>query len=110
MVGYLSKFILAEIHVLTDKSDYSDVEKIEYDWVKSVYADVLEIIPKDTPPPPGGFVTLTHYQDANLYHNIITGCSVTGILHFMNKMPIDWYSKKQAKVKMVTYESEFVSA
>jgi hypothetical protein len=50
MVGYLSMFRLAEICVLTDKSDYSDVEKIKYDWAKYVYADVLKIIPKDTPP------------------------------------------------------------
>jgi hypothetical protein len=67
-------------------------------------------IPRDTPPPLGGFITLTHYQDANLYHDIITGCSVTGILHFMNKMPIDLYSKKQATVEMATYGSEFISA
>jgi hypothetical protein len=37
---------------------------------------------------------LSHYQYANLYHDIITGRSITGILHFMNKMPIYWYSKK----------------
>ena len=28
----------------------------------------------------------------------------------MNKMPIDWYSKKQATVEMATYGSEFISA
>jgi hypothetical protein len=110
MVGYLSKFRLANLRVLTDEPDYSDVERIEYDWTKSVYSDVSEIIPRDTPPPLGGFVTLTHYQDANLYHDIITGRSITGILHFMNKMPIDWYSKKQATVKMATYGSKFISA
>jgi hypothetical protein len=110
MVGYLSKFRLAKIWVLIDEPDYSDVERIEYDWTKSVYGDVSEIIPKDTPPPLGGFVTLTHYQDANLYHDIITGCSITGILHFMNKMPIDWYLKKQATIKTATYGSEFISA
>jgi hypothetical protein len=49
MVGYLSKFWLAEIRVLTNEPDYSDVERIEYDWTKSVYGDVSEIIPKDTP-------------------------------------------------------------
>jgi hypothetical protein len=36
--------------------------------------------------------------------------SLAGILHLMNKMPINWYSKKQATAKMVTYESEFISA
>jgi hypothetical protein len=28
----------------------------------------------------------------------------------MNKMPLEWYSKKQATVKTVTYGSEFISA
>jgi hypothetical protein len=53
---------------------------------------------------------MTHYQDANLYHDIITGRSVTAILHFLNKFPIDWYSKKQATVKTATYGSEYISA
>jgi hypothetical protein len=110
MVGYLSKFRVAEIRVLTNEPDYSDGERIEYDWTKSVYGDVSEIIPRDTPPPLGGFVTLTHNQDANLYHDNFTGHSVTGILHFMNKMPIDWYSKKQATIETATYGSEFISA
>ena len=48
--------------------------------------------------------------DANLYNNMLTGCSITGILHFMNKTPIDWYSKKQATVETVMYSSKFVVA
>jgi hypothetical protein len=55
-------------------------------------------------------VTMTHYQDANLYHDIITGWSVTAILHFLIKFPIDWYSKKQAIVKTATFGSEYISA
>ncbi len=50
MVSYLSKFWLAKIQVLMDEPDYSDVERIKYDWTKSVYGDVPEIIPKDIPP------------------------------------------------------------
>jgi hypothetical protein len=54
---------------------------------------------------------LTHYFDAsNLYHDMLTGRSVTGILHLINKTPIDWYSKKQATVEDATYGSEFVAA
>jgi hypothetical protein len=41
-------------------------------------------------------VTLSHYVDANLKHDVATGRSVTGILHLVNKSPIEWYSKKQA--------------
>jgi hypothetical protein len=35
---------------------------------------------------------------------------VTGILHLINKTPLDWYSKKQATVETATYGSEFVAA
>jgi hypothetical protein len=55
-------------------------------------------------------VTLTTYVDANLYHDMISGRSVTGILHLINKTPFNWYSKKQATVEMATYGSEFVAA
>jgi len=48
--------------------------------------------------------------DANLYHDMLTSRSVTGILHYLNKMPIDWYSKKQATIETATYGSELVSA
>ena len=41
---------------------------------------------------------------------MITGRSVTGILHLVNKTPIDWYSKKQNTVETSTYGSEFVAA
>ena len=43
-------------------------------------------------------------------HNVVTGRSVTGILHLLNKTPIDWYSKKQSTVETATYGSEFVAA
>jgi hypothetical protein len=55
-------------------------------------------------------VIFTHYVDANLYHNVLTGRSVTGVLHFLNGTPIDWYSKKQATVDSAIYGSEFVAA
>ena len=56
-------------------------------------------------------MTLIHYIDDNLYHDMLTVHSVTGILHFMNKTPIDWYSKKQAtSIETATYGSEFVAA
>jgi len=54
--------------------------------------------------------TLTHYVDANLYHDMITGRSVTGILHLVNKTPIDWYSKKQATIEIATYGCELIAA
>ena len=55
-------------------------------------------------------MTLTHYVDANLYHNALKGCSIDGILHMVNVTPIEWFSKKQATVETATYRSEFVAA
>ena len=52
-------------------------------------------------------VITTTYEDANLYHDYLTGRSVTGVLHLVNQTPIDWYGKRQATVEMATYGSEF---
>jgi hypothetical protein len=108
--GYLSKMKDAMIRVRTAEPDYSGLSDQAFDWTQTVYGNISEILPKDAPPPLGKYVTLTHYVDANLYHDMLTGRSVTGILHLMNKTPIDWYSKKQATVETATYGSEFIAA
>ena len=108
--GYLSKMRHAMIRIRTDEPDYSAIPEMIYDWARSVYGNVKEVIPSDCPEPLGKYVTLTHYVDANLYHDVLTGRSVTGILHLLNKTPIDWYSKKQATVETATFGSEFSAA
>jgi hypothetical protein len=108
--GYLRKMKEARIRVLTNEPDYSDYQDPEYDWSLSVYGDVKEIIATDIPEPKGKYVTLSHYFDANLYHDMLTGRSVTTILHFLNQTLMDWYSKKQATVKTATFGSEFIAA
>ena len=111
MYGYLLKMKDGIIRIQIRESDYSALPDQEFDWERSVYGNVSEMLPSDAPKPLGKYVTLTHYYDANLFHDaIVTGCSVTGILHLINKMPLDWYSKKQATVETATYGSEFVAA
>jgi hypothetical protein len=56
-----------------------------------------------------GCTTIT-YTVANLYHDILTGGSVTGILHLCNQTLIDWYSKRQATVETATFGLEFTAA
>ena len=53
---------------------------------------------------------MTHYVDANLFHDALSGRSVTGILHMMNATPIGWYSKKQVTVETTTYGFESAAA
>jgi Reverse transcriptase (RNA-dependent DNA polymerase) len=108
--GYLSKMRHGAIRIRTDEPDYSDLPNLNPDWSRSVYGEVHELLPTDAPEPLGRYITLSHFVDANLMHDVVTGRSVTGILHLANKTPIDWYSKKQATVETATYGSEFVAA
>jgi len=108
--GYLSKMKHGYIRIRTEEPDYSDMPEVEYDWTRSVYGKVKEEIPKDIPKPLGKPVVMTSYVDANLYHDMLSGRSVTAALHFLNQTPIDWFSKKQATVETATYGSEFVAA
>ena len=93
----------AAIRIRTQEPDFSNLPSQEFDWSTSVYGELKEIIPKDIPKPYGKFIMFSHAIDANLMHCLATGRSVTGILHFINKTPIDWYSKKQPTVETATY-------
>ena len=99
------------IRIRTDVPDYSEIQTMVYDWADTVYGDVKELIPDDVPEPLGLIaVVLSHYVDANLYHDLLTGRSLTAVLHFVNQTPIDWYTKKQTTVETATYGSEFNAA
>jgi hypothetical protein len=107
---HLSKMRHACIRIRTDELDYSDLPELRHKWSHSVYGEITELVPHYAPEPLGKHVTLTHYVDANLMHDVVTGRSVTGILHLANKTPIEWFSKKQATGETATYGSEFVAA
>ena len=108
--GYLSKMKHGYIRIRTEEPDYSDMPEVHYDWAKTVYGTVKEETPRDAPKPLGKRVVMTSYVDANLYHDMLSGRSVTAALHFLNQTPVDWFSKKQQTVETATYGSEFVAA
>jgi Reverse transcriptase (RNA-dependent DNA polymerase) len=108
--GYLWKMKHATVRFRTGIPDYSNMTEQPGNWDYSVYGTNYEIIPKDAPVPKGRKVVFTHYVNANLYHDLLTGKSVTGILHLLNQTPIDWYCKKQPTVETATYGAEFVAA
>jgi len=110
IVAYLCKMKNAVIRVRTGTPDYTDLPVTKYDWSTSVYGDIREAIPEDAPRALGKAVTQTSYVDANLLHDFATGRAVTGVLHFYNRTPIGWYTKKQATVETATYGAEFIAA
>ena len=101
--GYLVRYRSACIRVRMEKPDYSALPKGYHEWLRSVYGEVKETVPSGLPVPKGKSVITSTYKDANLYHDMATGRAVTGVLHYLNKTPIDWFSKKQGTVETATY-------
>ena len=108
--GYLSKMRNGVIRIRTEEPDYSHLTPKEYEWFYTCYGGAEEELPSDAPRPLGKRIITTSYVDANLYHDLISGKSVTGILHFFNKTPIDWYTKLQSTVETATFGSEYIAA
>jgi len=73
IILYLVKMKHAMICFCTEEPDYSALPDKQFDWMYTVYGQMDEALPHDMPTSLGKFVTLTHYVDANLYHNLMTG-------------------------------------
>jgi hypothetical protein len=104
MYGYLKRNPDAAIRFRIGIPDHESIGKpMRYEWIDYVYGPISEKLPHDMPIPRGKSVRTTTYQDANLMHDLVTGRSMTGILHLMNQTPIQWFSKKQNVVETATY-------
>ena len=104
--AYIIKMKHAVIRYRTDMSDVTDFVFPELDWSNTTYAGAAEELPTNLPPARGKPLLMTTFVDANLGHDVISGKSVTGVLHFFNKTPVDWFSKKQGTVETATFGSE----
>ena len=109
VIGYLFGMKHAVIWFCISLLNYSDIQYKKNDWKNSVYGDVNELMPTNAPESLEAPIILTHYVDANLYHYMLTGRSITGIINFINKTPIDLFSKKNNTGKIATYGSEFLA-
>jgi hypothetical protein len=108
--GFLCWFRHFKLRFRVDELDYSGIPEMpDYDWEHSVYGNPTEDVPADAPPPLGKQIILSHYFDANLMYGVLSGKAVTGVVHFYNKTPVDWYCKKQSTTEMATYGSRFLA-
>jgi len=90
-----------------DHSDYKTSQ--EQNW-EDFYPDAQEEMPPDMPVPKGRPARITCYVDADHAHCKMTRRSVTGVVLFINNMPVRWISKRQTTVETSTYGSEMVAA
>ena len=78
----------------------------DYDWY-DFYRDAKEAIPPNMPEPRGREVITTCFVDANHAGNVVDRRSQSGVLIFLNKAPVHWYSKRQTTVESSTFGAEF---
>ena len=95
--------------VFDDEKPFVDERRFQPVSWKDFYGDVTEAIPPNMPKPRGNSVKMTTFVDADHAGNLATRRSQTGILIFLNKAPIVWYSKRQNTVETSTFGSEFVA-
>ena len=111
MYGYIKRHPDGAIRFRVKIPDHeSQGMPMEYDWSQAVYGKIQEELPYDMPTPKGKSIRITTYNDANLMHDFITGRSMSGVLHFINQTPVQWFAKKQNVVETATYGSEFMVA
>ena len=75
----------------------------------SLYVDAKEEIPPNAPEPCGCPVQVNCFVDSDHAGDRITRRSHTGIIAYVNKAPISWFSKRQNTVESSTFGSEFVA-
>ena len=108
MFGYLKanpkwKLYLDPQHPQVDERSFQS-----YDWY-DFYQDAEEAVPGDMPPPRGESVSTDCSVDSDHAGNTVTRRSQTGLLLFVNRAPIVWYSKCQNTVETSTFGSEFIA-
>ncbi len=79
------------------------------DWTE-YYGCVKEPIPSNAPEARGKAVTMSCFVDASHAGCHVTRRSWSGILIFINRAPILWYSKRQNTCETSTFSSEFIAA
>ena len=78
------------------------------DW-SEFYPGAKEVLPPDMPEARGKSVRMTCFVDADHAGCRETRRSHTGVIIFINRAPILWFSKRQATVETSTFGSEIVA-
>ena len=70
--------------------------------MKELYPNAVEDKSTNAPSPKGKRVQITCFVDAHHGGDQVTRRSITGIIIYVNKAPIIWYSKRQNTVETST--------
>jgi hypothetical protein len=85
---------------------WSEADQLDYNW-SDFYGDEREAIPANALKPLGATVQMTAFVDADHAGNLLMRRSRTGVLIYLNRSPILWYTKQQSTVETSSFGSEF---
>ena len=108
ILAYLHHHIRSKIVADPLYRDWSHKSWTQAEW-QDFYPDAVEPIPDNAPEARGKPVQINLFCDAAHATCLITRRSTTGIIIFLNGMPILWYSKRQNTLESSTFGSEFVA-
>ena len=94
--------------IVLDVREFDHPPEHAFDWT-TFYPDVEELILLNAPPAYGKPVQTTCHCDSDHAGDLLTPRSRTGILLYVDRAPILWFSKKQTSVETSTFGSEFVA-
>jgi hypothetical protein len=96
-----SKIVMDDEHVIVPPEETPDFAEF--------YPFAEDVIPEQMPEARGKEVQITMFVDASHAANMVTRQSRTGVLIYVNRAPILWYSKKQNSIETSTFGSEFMA-
>jgi hypothetical protein len=80
----------------------------KYDW-SAFFPNAAEVLPPNAPSPREKPVQMITFVDLDHASDQLTRRSRTGVLIYLNRAPIIWYSKKQNSIEASTFGSEFMA-
>jgi hypothetical protein len=91
---------------------YPDIDIAQFndgaDW-SNFYGQVKEAIPPDMPTPRGKPLVTRLFVDSDHAADESVRRSRTGFILFINKAPVQWFSKKQGTIETSVFGAEFVA-
>jgi hypothetical protein len=107
--AYLKQYNRSKLVFDETEPNFADTSTfVDADWTE-YYLDVGEAITLNVPEARGSFVTTSAFVDADHAGCQVTRRSHTGILIFVNRAPIFWFSKRQNTVESSTFGSEYIA-
>lgn len=106
--AYLKKYTRSTMVFDDTEPEIDESRFIKCDW-KEFYPEAEEAIHPNKPESRGLPVVMSAFVDADHAGCKVTRRSYTGVIIFVNRAPILWFSKKQNTVETSTFGSEFIA-